>query len=296
MKSLDKNLPNFQNSILSKIETSDTQERNINLYLKRDDLIHPEISGNKWRKLHLNIDFALKNGYSKILTFGGPWSNHLHATFAASQLYDFDLIAVVRGEKPQYTSDVLTQMEENRTEIYYITRKEYDEIKYQAVVPKFILDKSVFVIPEGGCNEWGRKGSESIVDELQSINYDLVCIPAGSGTTASGILRKLSSEKMLKVFAPFKKEDALFSRISESGSNFDFITEFHFGGFAKHNQELIDFVEKFKQEHQIQLDYIYNGKMMYGIFEKIKRGDFLPNSTIVAVHTGGVQGNRGINT
>ncbi len=285
--------PNLSNSTLFEVSSAETIQKGIKIFMKRDDLIHPIISGNKWRKLYHNINFAIENSFTEIITYGGPWSNHLLATAEACRISNLNLTAIIRGEQPKYSSKVLSFLEKLNFKMVFIPKTDYDIWKYSSQAPDFIKLHNPYIIPEGGRNNLGIKGCEAIVDELRDFHFDYICTPAGSGTTARGILRRLNSSQKLCVFAPFKQEELLRQFILKEGKAFEFITEFHFGGFSKIPSEVKQFVRDFSLRYNIQLDYIYNGKMMYGIFEKIKRGDFADGSVIVAIHTGGVQGNSG---
>ena len=259
----------------------------------RLDLIHPEISGNKWFKLKHNIDFAIQNNFKSIVSFGGAYSNHLHALAFAGKQYNLKTIGIIRGEFVE--NETLQDCKRWGMDIHFISRETYRE-KYDIHFLKTVQEefKTSYIIPEGGNNALGQKGCAEIVSPEQKEKYDLFCCSIGTGATFTGIVNSLGGEKKAMGFSAIKNGHYIANEIQQQTpfSNFELQYEYHFGGFAKLNNGLITFMQQFKSEHQIELDRVYTGKMLFGIFDLIEKNSFQEDTKILAIHTGGLQGNR----
>ncbi len=290
------------NASVIAMEDSFLVKMGIRLMIKREDLIHPEISGNKWRKLKYNLFEARKRNSSTLLTFGGAYSNHIYATAAAGKKFGFKTIGVIRGEKPQVLNPTLQQSMENGMKLFFVNRTVYRNKK--KLLSGLPLDfESIYVLPEGGTNCLALKGCSEIVKEYSDNSIiDYWCVSCGTGGTLAGIVTALSSQQKAIGFSALKGDflkkevEGLLSDCSdEPYQNWSINTDYHFGGYAKFNNTLIRFINEFKHKTQIQLDPIYTGKLFYGIFDLIEKGYFPKGSTIMAVHTGGQQGILGFN-
>jgi 1-aminocyclopropane-1-carboxylate deaminase len=287
---------------LQKIDIPLTKEGGIELYVKRSDLIHPAISGNKWYKLKYNIIEAGKQGYNKILTFGGAYSNHIYAAASAGKIFGFETIGVIRGEEYPHLNPTLQYAVNCGMKLHYLNREDY-RLKTSDNIIKSLEDiyGPFYLIPEGGSNIPGTRGSAEIIRGVE-ISFDYVCVPCGSGGTLAGIISYLNGKKKALGFAVLKNGEFLKDLVNKlvhsySGrtfANWDIITQYHFGGYAKFDSELIRFVRNFYAETGIPIEPVYSGKMFYGIFDMIKNGFFKYGETILAVHTGGLQGIKGI--
>ncbi len=281
-----------------KILKSTTNQRNIELSIKRDDLIHPQISGNKWRKLKYNIFYAKEKGYGKLVTFGGAYSNHLYAFATACKNFGINGTVIIRGEKSKKISHTIEFAEKCGLELIYISREDYRK-KDTQLISSIIPDNNVFLIPEGGSNDFALMGLKEMMEEINE-EYDFICCPVGTGGTVSGILKYSNPSTKVVGFPVLKGVDYLKDTISELSElkkldeKLIWASEYHFGGYAKVNQDLIDFTNSFYQQYQIPLDLIYTSKMMYGVLDMIKKDIFPENSKILAIHTGGLQGNIGM--
>ena len=274
-------------------------ERNIQLFIKREDLIHPFISGNKYRKLKYNILEAKKQNKKTLLTFGGAFSNHIAATAYSGKLNDLKTIGVIRGEELEdkiETNPTLSFAKSCGMEFLFISREAYREKTTEGFLDKLKVEHGDFyLIPEGGTNDLAVKGCEEILTSNDKI-FDYICCGVGTGGTISGIIN--SSEKHQKILGfPALKGDFLQEDICKfaNQTNWELITDYHFGGYAKIKPELISFINRFKTEYHIPLDPIYTGKVMFGIFDLIEKAFFPQNSKILAIHTGGLQGIAGMN-
>tara|TARA_Y100000994_G_C15703961_1_gene446543 strand:+ start:3130 stop:4020 length:891 start_codon:yes stop_codon:yes gene_type:complete len=293
---LNLNIP----SIITKINCNLFVKKEVKVFIKRDDLIHNIISGNKWRKLKFNFQLAKKEGYNQILSFGGEYSNHLHAlSYAANQL-GFKSVGVIRGDKKKL-NPTLSFCKSQNMNFHYLDRSIYRSFKYSKKT-LFDLQKlfgKFYIIPEGGNNHLGVKGCQEIVTELDC-DFDYICSPVGTGCTASGIISSINSNQQFIGFCAFNKTFEQHNSIvnycnSELYSNWHLIADNHFGGFAKINSNLIKFVSQFYMDYKIKLDLIYMGKLFYSLFNLIEKGYFPSNSKIIVLHTGGLQGLEGFN-
>lgn len=267
--------------------------------VKREDLIHPYISGNKYRKLKYNLSQAQTDGKRTLLTFGGAFSNHIAAVAAVGQEYGFKTIGIIRGE------ELVHKTEENPTlklagncgmAFKFVTREEFRN-KDSAEFIGRLKDEfpEGYIIPEGGTNDLAVKGCEEILTDLDA-EYDYICCSVGTGGTISGLINSSKSHQKVLGF-PALKGDFLKEEISKfaKNPNWQLLTDYHFGGYAKINTELIGFMNQFKREHHIQLDPVYTGKLMFGVMDLLKQGYFPKTSKILIIHTGGLQGISGMN-
>lgn len=295
------NLPTF----LIKLEISEFTEIGIELFIKRDDLIHPVISGNKWRKLKYNLERAKKENYKTLLTFGGAFSNHIHAAAYACNEYGLNSIGIIRGDDPgMKLNSTLSDCKNYGMHLHFISREDYkrkNEIEFINDLTNLFGD--FYLIPEGGANYEGIIGCKKILEE-ENQTYDFICCTAGTGTTLTGVLLSLRKGEKLLGFPAIKGGEYLNEEIEKNilkyfpgeinkMNSLQLIYNYHFGGFAKVNNELKNFVKDFFNQTNIQLDLIYNGKMMFGLFEMIRQGYFKKGTRILAIHCGGTQGNRG---
>ena len=274
-------------------------DRNIQLFIKREDLIHPFISGNKYRKLKYNLVEAKHQNKSALLTFGGAFSNHIAATAYAGKIIGFKTIGIIRGEELHNkisTNPTLRFAKENGMEFYFVSREDY-RLKETEGFQNSLKEKfgDFYLIPEGGTNELAIKGCKDILNSEDKI-YKYICCCVGTGGTISGIINASENHQEILGFSALKG-DFLTNEIRKfvNAENWKLITQYHFGGYAKINDELITFINDFKSEYDIPLDPIYTGKMLFGIINMIKNGEFENNSKILTVHSGGLQGIEGMN-
>lgn len=275
----------------------------VSVFLKREDLLHPQVSGNKFRKLKYNIQQAESQKGQKLLTFGGAFSNHIAATAAAGKEFSLETIGIIRGE--ELAEDLEKTLNENPTLAYavscgmtlhFVSRNAYREKSSEEFLQE-LRQKfgDYYVLPEGGTNALAIKGCEEILSE-EDKEFDVVCCAVGTGGTVAGITN--SSEEKQKILGfPALKGDFLRQEIERMTlkKNWNLIPNYHFGGYAKANAELINFINKFKTKFGVQLDPVYTGKMMFGIFDFLEQNAFVENTRILAIHTGGLQGIPGMN-
>ena len=287
----------LENSVNQRVKLPNNS--NVELYLKREDAIHDFVSGNKYRKLKYNILEAQSLGFKTLLTFGGAYSNHIAAVASAGQIFGFKTIGVIRGE------ELFNKIDSNTTLSYakqcgmqfkFVSREVYRN-KTSTDFINILKEefKDFYSIPEGGTNILAVKGCEEILTE-EDASFDYICCAAGTGGTISGLINASKANQQILGF-PALKGDFLQEDISKfaTKTNWELILEYHFGGYAKINSELVSFINRFKLENNIALDPVYTGKMLYGIFDLIEKGKFPKGSKILAIHTGGLQGITGMN-
>jgi len=293
-------------SPIQKIDSSLLTNHQLLLYLKRDDQVHPTIIGNKWRKLKYNLERAKDLKNNTLLTFGGAFSNHIHAVAAAGKVFGFQTIGIIRGERIEPLNPTLQFAEAQGMQLEFVDRTTYRQ-KTSLTYLQTLKEKygAVYIIPEGGTNKYALKGCTEIVEEIEQQLPefpDYICTSCGTGGTMAGIIQGAKKTTQVLGFASLKGDfltkevDNLLTRnVISTKAEWSINSNYHFGGYAKFDATLIDFINQFKQQHQIQLDPIYTGKMMYGIFDLIEKGYFPRGSSIVAIHTGGLQGIVGFN-
>lgn len=275
-------------------------EKSVELSILRLDKIHPVISGNKWFKLKYYLLDARTKGNNIILTFGGPYSNHIAATACATNIHGMHSIGLIRGEEPQIWSHTLQEARANGMLLHFLPRTVYDE--YKRIPENDILKKEFgdcYVISEGGIGKPGLKGAAEILDLVDISNYSHITAAIGTGTTIAGLLDKTAVNQQLTGFSSMKNNNSLLSEIEflinrSLPGRFHLVTDYHFGGYARQNKELLEWMNRFYEIHRIPLDFVYTGKMLYGIFDLVNKDHFLPGSRILAVHSGGLQGNRSL--
>lgn len=269
------------------------------LYMKRDDLLHPEVSGNKWYKLKYHVSHAIQNGAAELVTFGGAYSNHLAATAVYCEAYNLKATAYVRGEIDQQNITMQTCLKHGMR-LIPMSRSAYrDKEDNTFLETLYTAHPGAAIIPEGGGGELGIKGASDMIDE-RCQSFDLIVSAVGTGTTAMGLLTAAAKHQHVlaipvhkhhkifeeKVFESYLKDQELSNKLLIDSSG-------HFGGYAKWNQALLDFIKQFYQLYQIKLDPIYTGKAMYTLFQWLKEDRIEKGSKVLFMHTGGIQGALG---
>lgn len=282
------------------------EKAKIQVDIKRLDQMHPHAQGNKFYKLKYNLDKARSQGKDTILTFGGPWSNHLHATALTCAEEGFKSIGIVRGELPKYACPTLDDAKAAGMQLIHISRAEYQE-KSEPFFKAWLRDTygSFYLVPEGGSNFLGVQGAGEIITQDDKNNYGLLATPVGTGATIAGMTLKFN--KPVWGFPAVNDLESIHSSIeshlysslwdhstvNEVMENITLIPGFAFGGFAKHPVELLRFIQETKEERGIEFDHVYTAKMMLGLIAKAK--EIKEGTRVLAVHTGGLQGNRSLN-
>lgn len=278
------------------------EEKAISLTVKRMDLVHPELSGNKWYKLKYNIQEANKQGHQQLLTFGGAYSNHIYATAAAAKLAGIHAIGMIRGEEHLPLNPTLLYARTAGMRLEYLTRTEYRKKDSPDFLDK-LKEKfgRFYLIPEGGTNALAVRGTREIL-EGKDLDYDFICTSVGTGGTFAGLVSTAHASQKVLGFSALKGDfihqdidRLLYQHQIHPSCDYEIVGKFHFGGYAKYNSELIDYIKLFKAETGIPLDPVYTGKMMYGIMKLIESGEIPRGSSVLVLHTGGLQGIKGFN-
>nr|WP_255510468.1 pyridoxal-phosphate dependent enzyme [Flavobacterium sp. GSA192] len=271
----------------------------ISVTIKREDLLHPVVSGNKFRKLKYNLLQAKAENKKTLLTFGGAFSNHIAAVAFAAQEQGLQSIGIIRGDELRDKIDsnpTLQFAQECGMQFEFVSREEY-RLKSESS----FLDKlkqqfgDFYLVPEGGTNALAIKGCQEILTDEDS-EFDYICCAAGTGGTISGIINSALPHQKVLGF-PALKGDFLQDeiRIFVQNQNWELLTDYHFEGYGKVNKDLIYFINQFYIENQIPLDPVYTGKMVFGVMDLIQKDYFPAHSNILLIHTGGLQGIFGMN-
>ncbi|QKG53618.1 1-aminocyclopropane-1-carboxylate deaminase/D-cysteine desulfhydrase [Hymenobacter sp. BRD67] len=290
------------NDFLLPIPHPIAERHGVRLLLWRDDLLNSDLPGNKARKLKYNIQEAIWEGFTNLLTFGGAYSNHLAAVAAAGRLYGFNTIGLVRGEEHQPLNPTLAQCVADGMALHYLDRATYRRRNE----PEFLTDIQQqfghpYLLPEGGTNALALRGVAELIGELRRhTDFDAVAVAAGTGGTLAGLALGLAEApypaRAIGV-AALKGADFLRGEIdaltqaaaNRPLTNYELHTGYHFGGYARLPPELRAFIQQFQADYGVLLDPIYTGKLLFGVLDLLKKGHFTPGSTVVAVHTGGLQ-------
>ncbi|KOY85800.1 hypothetical protein AD998_06205 [bacterium 336/3] len=287
-------------TLIEKLENPLFVEKGVSLYVLRLDRIDTHISGNKWFKLKYNLLDAKEKGFQKILTFGGAFSNHIVATASAGKLFGFETIGIIRGEEILPLNPRLQFAQDSGMALHYIDREQYRD-KENPLFIESLKEKfgDFYLIPEGGSNALSIRGTAEILSFLPQypIHFDAVCTCVGTAGTLSGLAVSLfNTQTQLVGIATLKNASFLYDdayKLLESGQyiqyqNFEVLLDYHFGGYAKSKPELLQFIEKFQEQHNIPIEPVYTGKLFYGVFDSIKKGFFKPSSNILVIHCGGI--------
>ena len=279
-------------SIEQKINLPEFEDKGVNVFVKRDDLIHPFISGNKWRKLKYNHISFLDSGCKGIVTFGGAFSNHILATATFCAERKITCIGIIRGEEPKSMNHVLILAQLWGMKLQFVSREAY---KNKQVLEEYWKKQGYFIIPEGGENKDGVKGCEEIVTELTQ-TYDHIFCASGTGCTIAGIVRGVASQKLkthCHSVAVLKQGEFINDKVHEyvpDAENFTIHNDYHFGGYAKTTPELLIFLRFLSTQTGILTDPVYTTKMFFALTDLIKKDYFKKGETILAIHTGGLMG------
>lgn len=293
---IDKNTP------VQEIKDPQIIKSGVRLFVKREDLNHSQLSGNKWHKLKYNLVEAAREKYETLLTFGGAYSNHIYATAAAGRLFGFKTIGIIRGEEHLPLNPTLSFARSRNMKLHYVSRSAYRN-KTETGFINSLNEKfgKFYLIPEGGTNNLAVKGASEIVSDLDD-SCDYYCCACGTGGTLAGIIIGLNGSAKALGFSVLKGGDFLIREINKlinSAGNpgkigWDINPDYHFGGYAKINKQLIDFSNKFAAVNKIPIEPVYTGKMFFGLYDLISNGFFKSGESILAIHTGGMQGLDGM--
>lgn len=288
-------LLHYQKTPVLEVFHAALEKRGLKLLIKREDLNHPFVSGNKWWKLKFNLREAIRQNQHTLLTYGGAFSNHIYATAAAAKELNLKSIGIIRGEETLPLNPTLRFAVECGMQLHYMSRLAYREIN--STSHQTWLEQTFgkyYRIPEGGTNDYAVKGCEEFGKIIDHTACDVVCLPVGTGGTMAGVIKGVSPAKKILGFAVLNNARFLQKDIEElSGAvnpNWELLTEYAYGGYAKRHRLVSSFIKSFFEYTKIPLDFVYTGKMMCAVFDLVEKHYFKEGTTILAVHTGGLQG------
>jgi 1-aminocyclopropane-1-carboxylate deaminase/D-cysteine desulfhydrase-like pyridoxal-dependent ACC family enzyme len=276
-------------------------EKQVTVSILRLDKLHSIISGNKLFKLHYFLDAAVKSSHKTIITFGGAYSNHLAATAHACNLLKLKSIGIVRGEKTSQLSHTLKQCMQDGMKLKFISREQYAQKEQTAFSGELKTEfGECIIIPEGGYHPLGALGASHIIDLIKNKDYTHICTALGTATTLAGILmaatptQKVIGFSVLKGITYNKNNIKQLTETKYEFENMLILDNYHFGGYAKKTEALINFMNDCWLQYKLPLDFVYTAKMLYGVTDSIKKGLFEKGSKILCIHTGGLQGNKSL--
>jgi 1-aminocyclopropane-1-carboxylate deaminase/D-cysteine desulfhydrase-like pyridoxal-dependent ACC family enzyme len=281
--------PDIRKISIDKIQDGPLQNKKVELDVLRLDKIHPVISGNKWLKLKYHLVNFNAGNYKGILTFGGAWSNHIVATACVCCLQKIDCVGIIRGERPPQLSATLVQARKHNMQLKFISREQYKQKNKMDFLEEIKKEfPGYYIVPEGGAGNDGEKGASEILQLITQNIYTHIACAVGTGTMFNGILRSASPDQEVMGIVVLKGWD-------ENGLNAGkFFYNYHFGGYAKTDPTLFDFMNYFFRLTGVPTDFVYTGKLAFAIFDLIKKEYFLPTSKILMIHSGGLQGNASL--
>ena len=268
----------------------------VQLCIKRLDLVHPRISGNKFFKLKYNLLSAQQQGFKRVLTFGGAYSNHIAATAYAAQRFGFQSIGMIRGEELAHKTlnPTLQTAQDFGMQLHFVSREQYRQKQSADFIQQLQQQfPETYIIPEGGTNTLAIQGCSEILTASDVHNFDLICCAVGTGGTLSGLIEASSAQQKVLGFSALKG-DFLTQDVQQwtSRRNWHITDEFCFGGYAKTTPDLMQFTQRFEKDYGIPLEQIYTGKMLFGLEQLILRGEIKPHQRVLVIHTGGLQGKK----
>lgn len=277
------------------------QHHGVSLAIKREDLLHPEVSGNKWRKLKYNLVHAREQGYERVMSLGGAYSNHLHALASAGRIWDFTTIGIVRGEPGSALNPTLSHARDCGMQLVFVTRETYrrrhDPAWQDSMRERF---GPCYFIPEGGSNALALQGVAEIWQDLQE-DFDFIATATATGGTAAGLIAAQPAGNTVLALSVLKGGDFLGDDIRRLLSEYQtgprrwrLVEAYDCGGYGRITPRLVAFMDDFEQRHGIPLDPVYTGKLMFGLYDLIERGEIPRGSRVLALHTGGLQGRLGM--
>ena len=272
----------------------------IRVFVKREDLNHTAISGNKWWKLKYNLAEAIETGCESVLTFGGAYSNHIFATAAAARAFGLKSIGFIRGEEIVPYNTTLAFVKNQGMRLHFVSREEYRKKNDEQFIRQ-LKDEfgDFYLIPEGGSNANAVRGVKEFAERILSENdFDSMILPVGTGGTLAGLICGLPSSKQILGVSVLRGGDFLVDDTQNlarsicedfSKTNWTILTDYDFGGYAKSSPALEEFISDFFQKHNIPLEPVYSGKAMWALWNEISTGRFERGTKILFLHTGGLQ-------
>ncbi len=277
-------------------------QHDVSVHVKRDDLLHSVVSGNKLYKLMLNLEQFKREDKKTLITFGGAYSNHLHATAFMGKSLGIKTVAIVRGEQLIPLNPTLKDCTDWGMTLEPVSRGLYRQ-KQQAAEIQAIIDKypCPYVVPEGGANRLGVLGAAKMLDGVEQDNLDVVVVACGTGVTMAGIVSACAPHVKVIGMPALKAENWMadevqgwLNTIGCGNRNWALQCRYHFGGYGKTKPELLAFMHEMEVRYNLMLDPIYTGKAFFGLMQMIEQGEIARGSRVLFIHSGGLQGRRGV--
>ncbi|TDH29141.1 pyridoxal-phosphate dependent enzyme [Segetibacter sp. 3557_3] len=293
-----KTLPlDFEKVCIEEIQASWLSEKNIGLSVLRLDKLHPVVSGNKWFKLKYYLEEALLLEKPTVATFGGAYSNHIVATAFACKAYGLQSVGIIRGEQSDVASPTLYQAESYGMQLLYVSREQFRE---KEKVAEQFGQFNWYWIGEGGYGSTGAKGAAEILGLANHQDYTDIVASVGTGTMLAGIIQSARESQRITGVSSLKGNFSLEQEVRDllpmnvKQRPFRIIHDYHFGGYGKQSEDLIQFIQQVYDEHQLPLDFVYTGKLFYAIKDLVNGQYFKDNASILMIHSGGLQGNASL--
>ncbi len=289
---------------LQELQDPFLKEQGVRIVVKREDLNHPHVSGNKWWKLKGVMDEARLQGKTTLITFGGAFSNHIVATAAAARESGLKSIGIIRGERILPLNTSLAFAEQQGMQLEFVSR----EVYRSKTDPEFLTHLSRrfgegYIIPEGGTNDAAIRSVAQWAQQLMDVpDFDFVCLPAGTGGTLAGLISGFGGSKQLIGFSVLKgnfltgEVDRMLTSSGSAYRNWSIENEYHFGGYAKSHPDLEKFMARQWEVNRLPLEPVYSGKMLFGVYDLIRKGRFSRSSVILVLHTGGLESMRDLSS
>ena len=288
----------FSASTLTQIVDQTLSARCIELWIKRDDLLHPIISGNKWRKLKYALNHALYNQSDTFISMGGAYSNHLHALAFVGQQLGVKTAAYVRGERPEHLNPTLIDLQQWGMQLQFVSRSDYRQLRqYKTYDSLPELASGQYWLAEGGATDFALQGVAEIISEIKQ-RFDVLMVTCGTGATLAGLIAAAPVDLEVIGVAALKGGGFLNTDVQQwlpeavSHQNWQILLDYHFGGFAKKTPELQEFMRQFTRKQGVPLESVYTGKLLFSFYDLLSQGYFQPGQRILILHTGGLQGER----
>jgi 1-aminocyclopropane-1-carboxylate deaminase len=286
---------NFTNISIDTLSLPLLTEKKVVASVLRLDKMHSLVSGNKWFKLRYYLEEAKKLNKKTIVTFGGAWSNHIIATAAACKIEKINCIGIIRGEEATGLSPTLLQAKELGMQLNFVSRKDYALKK----IPEGCIQNEYYHINEGGYGIKGAEGAATILDYCKKEHYTHIACAAGTGTMLAGLVKASTLLQEIIGISVLKNNMELYQNVKAllggtKEKNFQVIHDYHFGGYAKYKPGLIAFMNLFYQQTNIASDFVYTGKLFFGIIDLTASDFFKPGSRVLLIHSGGLQGNSSL--
>jgi len=287
-------------SPLTRVVDTALSSRGLALWIKRDDMLHPIISGNKWRKLKYILNDALYSGADTIVSMGGAYSNHLHALAFVGRELGLKTVGYIRGERPAQLNPTLSDLIDWNMELRFVSRSDFRQLREYTQHESFPeLRQGQYWLPEGGATELALRGVAELLDEIE-LEFDTLAVACGTGTTLTGLVAAAPPASQVLGVAALKGGDFLADDVKQmldtrgitAYADWRILLDYHGGGFGKTSSALLGFIRDFQNRHDVELEPIYTGKLMFAIYELIQQDYFPAGQRIVAIHTGGLQGKR----